>query len=307
MDKLSALISFVRAVDLGSFSAAAKNLGISQPAVSQQVRALEETLGIRLFNRTTRSLTLTEAGSRYYPQARDIVDRLRDADLSVQSEEAQMSGSLRIGLPMGFSEKVLSGFLIEFKKAHPCLLIEISVSDRFADILAERLDVAIRMGEIRDERLIVRKLGISQRCLVASPTYLDRVGRPKEPSDLSRLDYLLYKNSLSGTNVPLVSPSGERVEVPITPTMIVNNSAILRRAAVAGLGVGLYNHWMVRPLLADGSLEIVLPEWTYPHHPVHAVYPSNRFIPLKVRRFVDALNQFLRDEIALTEPDPTSS
>ena len=304
MDKLSTLISFVRAVDLGSFSAAAKNLGISQPAVSQHVRALEESLGTRLFNRTTRRLSLTEAGSRYYPQARDIVERMRDADLSVQGEEAQMSGSLRIGLPMGFSENLLSGFLINFKKAHPCLLIEISVSDLFADIIAERLDVAIRMGEISDERLIVRKLGISRRCLVAAPAYLDRVGRPQHPSDLLKLDYLLYKNNLSGTNVPLIAKSGERVSVPISPTMIVNSSAILRQAAIAGLGVGLYNKWMVKPHLDDGSLELVLPDWTYPYHPVHAVYPSNRFIPLKVRRFVDALNQFLRDEIALMEAEP---
>lgn len=295
MDKLSALSSFVRAADLGSFSAAAKQLGISQPAVSQHVRSLEDALGARLFNRTTRRLALTEAGERYFAQAKDIVERLRDADLSVQSEEAQMSGSLAIGLPMGFAENVLSDFLIAFKKEHPCLLLEISISDLFVDVMAERLDVAIRLGEIRDDRLIVKRIGLSQRCLVASPDYLNRRGRPEKPEDLTGHDYLLYKNISTGHQVPLVGQCGTRVFIDIKPTMIINNSAMLRNAAIHGLGIGLYNRWMIAPYLEDGSLEEVLPGWCYPPHPVHAVYPSNRFVPLKVRRFVDQLTRFMRE------------
>ena len=138
MDKLSALSGFVQSVNLGSFSAAAKHLGVSQPAVSQQVRGLEDQLGTRLLNRTTRQLQLTEAGERYYAYARDILERMIEADRSIQSDETQMSGPLSIGLPLGFAESVLSDFLIRFKKEHPCLLLDISLSDQFVDVIQER-------------------------------------------------------------------------------------------------------------------------------------------------------------------------
>ncbi|WP_306143618.1 LysR family transcriptional regulator [Roseibium sp. MMSF_3412] len=301
MDKLSALSGFVQSVNLGSFSAAAKHLGVSQPAISQQIRGLEDQLGTRLLNRTTRQLQLTEAGERYYAYARDILDRLVEADRSIQSDETQMSGPLSIGLPLGFAESVLSDFLIRFKKEHPCLLLDISLSDQFVDVIQERLDVAIRMGEIRDERLIVRRLGVAQRCLVASPEYLDRKGRPRHPADLPEHDYLLYKNISTGDRVPFISTLGEKLSIKINPAMIVNNSSTLRQAALAGLGISIANRWLIEPYLASGELELVLPEWQYPPHPIHAVYPSNRFIPIKVRRFVDRLQDYFKEMGALDQ------
>ncbi|WP_269582427.1 LysR family transcriptional regulator [Roseibium sp. Sym1] len=296
MDKLSALSGFVQSVNLGSFSAAAKHLGVSQPAISQQVRGLEEELGTRLLNRTTRQLHLTEAGERYYAYAREVLERLAEADRSVQAEETQMSGPLAVGLPLGFAETVLSDFLIRFKKEHPNILLDVSLSDQFVDVIQERLDVAIRMGEIKDDRLIVRLLGHARRCLVASPDYLDRRGRPQHPAELADHDYLLYRNISTGDCVPFFGTAGERLSVRVTPTMIVNNSATLRQAALAGLGITLANRWLIDPILRSGELEQVLPDWQYPHHPVHAVYPSNRFIPLKVRRFVDSLHAFFDNE-----------
>lgn len=296
MDKLSALSGFVQSVNLGSFSAAAKHLGVSQPAISQQIRGLEEDLGTRLLNRTTRQLKLTEAGERYYNYASDILEQLAEADRSVQSEEAQMSGPLAVGLPLSFAETVLSDFLIRFKKDHPNILLDVSLSDRFVDVIQERLDLAIRMGEIKDDRLIVRLLGHARRCLVASPDYLDRCGRPTHPAELPDHDYLLYRNITTGDRVPFVSTLGESLSIRINPTMIVNNSKTLRQASLAGLGISLSNRWMIDPYLRSGELELVLPDWQYPHHPVHAIYPSNRFIPLKVRRFVDSLHGFFDQE-----------
>lgn len=301
MDKLSALSGFVQSVNLGSFSAAAKHLGVSQPAISQQVRSLEDQLGARLLNRTTRQLRLTEAGERYYAYARDILERLVEADRAVQSDEAQMSGQLSIGLPLGFAESVLSDFLIRFKKEHPCLVLDVSMSDQFVDVIQERLDLSIRMGEIKDERLIVRRLGVAQRCLVASPDYLARKGRPRHPAELPDHDYLLYKNISTGDRVPFISKLGEKLSIKITPTMIVNNSATLRQAALAGLGISIANRWLIEPYLSTGELELVLPEWQYPPHPIHAVYPSNRFIPTKVRRFVDQLQAYFREKGALDQ------
>ncbi|MEL7526268.1 MAG: LysR family transcriptional regulator [Pseudomonadota bacterium] len=307
MDKLSALSGFVQSVNLGSFSAAAKHLGVSQPAISQQVRGLEDQLGTRLLNRTTRQLQLTEAGERYYAYARDILERMIEADRSIQSDETQMSGPLSIGLPLGFAESVLSDFLIRFKKEHPCLLLDISLSDQFVDVIQERLDVAIRMGEIRDERLIVRRLGVAQRCLVASPDYLDRKGRPRHPAELPEHEYLLYKNISTGDRVPFISTLGEKLSIKINPAMIVNNSSTLRQAALAGLGISIANRWLIEPYLASGELELVLPEWQYPPHPIHAVYPSNRFIPIKVRRFVDRLQDYFKEMGALDKSFETRS
>ena len=299
MDKFSALSSFVQSVKLGSFSAAAKHLGVSQPAVSQQIRSLEQDLGTRLLNRTTRQLSLTEAGERYFSYARDILERVSEADRSVQSEETQMSGPLSIGLPLGFAESVLSEFLIRFKKEHPCILLDVSLSDVFVDVIQERLDVSIRMGEIKDDRLIVRRLGVAQRCLIASPDYLDKRGRPRHPADLPDHDYLLYKNISTGDRVPFISTLGEKLSIQITPSMIINNSATLRQAALAGLGITIANRWLIDPYLRSGELELVLPDWEYPPHPIHAVYPSNRFIPLKVRRFVEHLQAYFDEKGAL--------
>ncbi|WP_417667065.1 LysR family transcriptional regulator [Roseibium sp.] len=298
MDKISALTSFVTAVELGSFSAAAQSLGISQPAVSQHVRGLEEHLATRLFNRTTRKLAPTEAGDRYYAYARDILDKLTEADLSVRSLDEQMSGCLTIGAPQGFTEGAASEFLIAFQKRYPNLCLDLSLSDNFQDLHHDGLDVAIRLGVLQDERLIVRKLGMIDRCLAASPEYLDTHGRPSQPEELTQHRYLLYSNILTGRDVPLTGPEGERRVVRITPSLRANNSAMLRYAALNGLGIGLSHRWLLKPLVEAGRLEYVLPKWQYPQQPIHAVYPSNRYIPLKVRRFVEELNAFLTERKA---------
>lgn len=289
MDKLSALASFVHAVDLGSFSAAASHLGVSQPAVSHQVRALEKNLGTRLLNRTTRRLALTEAGERYYTYARDILETISEADSSVRSLDEQMKGRLAIGTSVGFTEAVLAEFLLDFKRRYPSLLLDLSLTEHFADVVAERLDLVIRMGEIHDERLVVRKLGDAERRLAASPSYLDQMGRPAHPEELRNHQYLLYSQITTGDKVSLTSQNGETVTVRIQPSLCCNNSTLLRQAGIAGLGIGLYHKWLLDPLIAEGKLEQVLPDWRYPSHPIHAVYPSNRYIPLKVRRFVDEL------------------
>ncbi|MBD8874995.1 LysR family transcriptional regulator [Roseibium polysiphoniae] len=299
MDKISTLSSFVAAVDLGSFSAAANSLGISQPAVSQQVRALERQLGARLLNRTTRRLATTEAGERYYIHARDILERLAEADQSVRRFDDEMTGCLSIGAAPGFSEGLLADFFIGFQKRNPKLCLNLSLSDNFQDLIHEGLDVAIRLGDIRDDRLIVKKLGLAERGLAASPEYLDTHGRPQVPEDLVRHRYLLYSQLQTGHDVPLTSTEGERRTVRITPTLRANNSSLLRRAALAGLGIGLAQNWLLDPLVKEGQLEYVLPEWSYAPQPVHAVYPSNRYIPLKVRHFVEEISGFFIEQGAV--------
>ncbi|WP_163270079.1 LysR family transcriptional regulator [Chelativorans alearense] len=287
MDRLAALTSFIRACETGNFSAAARELGLSQPAVSQHIRALESHLGARLFDRTTRHVSPTEAGRRYLERARDILERLDEADRYVGCLESKMCGRLAISAPVGFGANVLGEYLIEFKRTYPELLLDVALSDSFVDVIAEGLDVAIRMGTIDDDRLIVRKLGVIGRSLAATPDYLDRKGRPQRPEDLADHDYLLYAHITTRDIVPLTGPGGEKAEVRIRPTMRGDNSPLMMQALLAGLGIGVGHEVTLDPLVAEGRLEYVLPAWGYAPHHVHAVYPSNRFIPLKVRRFVD--------------------
>lgn len=289
MDRLTALSGFVTVSELGSFSAAAEALGLSQPAVSQQVRALEARLGVRLFDRTTRKVVLTDAGARYLDHARAVLERLEEADRSVGRLDNAMSGRLAIGAPVGFGTSLLASYLIDFKRAHPDLLLDVSLSDRFVDVVAERLDVSIRMGGITDERLIVRRIGAIERCLAATPGYLDRRGRPRHPGELSGHDYVLHAQIAGGENFQLTNSEGGTAEVRVNPVFRSDSSSLTNEAIFAGLGVGLVHRMLLDPLVEAGRLEHVLPDWRYGSQHIHAVYPSNRYIPMKVRAFVDGL------------------
>lgn len=303
MDRLTALASFVRICELGSFSAAAQDFGLSQPSISQQIRGLEAHLGVRLFNRTTRHVTLTDAGATYFERARDILERLDEADRMIVGLDQAMSGRLAISAPVGLGSTVLANFFMEFKRTYPDLVLDVSLSDSFVDVVAERFDVAIRLGTISDDRLIVRRLGMVERCLAAAPDYLARKGKPQHPSDLTEHEYIIHSQQVGGGTLPLTGPKGERVDVPIRPTFRTDNALLMREALVAGVGIGLMHTKLFDPLLANQRLEYVLPDWRYAPHQVHAVYPSNRYIPLKVRRFVDGLATYLQVNAAFAGTD----
>ncbi len=295
MDKLTNLISFTKVVEFGSISAAARSLNLTQPAVSQHLRNLEKDLGVRLLNRTTRNLVLTEAGEIYYNQIGDILERLTDADKSVREVDQHMSGTLRVSMPVGFIQEMFSDFFVSFKKQYPNLSLDLDLRDEFVDVVNSKLDAAVRLGPIADERLVVRKLGVSKRGLAASPEYLDQRGRPERPEDLVHHDFLLFSRLVSHDIISLTHRDGHKVNAQITPTMRINNAAFVRTLMLSGLGIGLNQLWLIKPLVAKGELEYVLPEWTYEPHDIHIVYPSNRYIPAKVRRFVDALSDYLKD------------
>lgn len=291
MDKLANLISFAKVVECGNISAAARLLNLTQPAVSQHLRNLEKELGVRLLNRTTRSLTLTEAGEIYYNQIGNILEKLSDADRSVQEIDQCMCGILRIGAPVGFGQEVFASFFSNFKKQYPGLILDLDLRDQYVDVINSRLDAAIRLGPITDADLIVRKLGVSQRRLAATKNYLEKKGRPQKPEDLIDHDYLLFSRLLSGDKVSLIHKDGQKSQTQINPSMRVNNAAFLRQMMLADLGIGLAHMWILNPLVEQGILEYVLPEWTYEPQDIHIVYPSNRYIPTKVRRFVEALSE----------------
>jgi len=271
--------------------------------MSARIRGLEAHLGVRPFNRTNRHVTLTDAGANYLEHARDILERLDEADRTVGDLNQAMSRRLAVSAPIGLGSIVLASFFMEFKQTYPALVLDISLSDSFVDVVAERFDVAIRLGTISDERLIVRRLGIVERCLAAAPDYLARKGRPRHPSDLTDHEYIVHSQQLAGAILPLIGPKGERVEVPVRSTFRTDNALLMREALVAGLGIGLMHKKVFDPLLTEQRLEYVFPDWSYAPHQVHAVYPSNCYIPLKVRRFVDGLTTYVRVVGAFTHCD----
>lgn len=301
MDRLTILSSFVAVSEAGSFSGAAQTLGMTQPAISQHIRTLEKHLGARLLDRTTRKVALTEAGERYLVHARAILERLEEADRSVGCLDRSMCGRLRIGAPIGFGTSVLAAYLLKFKRDHPDLLLDVSLTDRFVDVIDERLDVSIRMGTVTDERLIIRRIGLIERSLAATPGYLDRRGRPQQPSDLANHDYVLHAQVADGERFQLTRMDGASTEVRVHPVFLSDNSSLTGEAISAGLGIGLVHKMLLDPLVAAGRLERVLPEWRYSPQLVNAVYPSNRFIPMKVRTFVDGMASHLRSLAALAD------
>ena len=183
MDRFAAMNTFVRVAELGTFSAAARELGLTQPAVSQQIAALERHLDVRLFHRSTRKLALTEGGETYYQHALQILQAVGEAEESAGELSSAFRGNLRVHGPVGFGQTHLSPIVIEFQRLHPELIIELVLDDRFADLIAEGVDVAIRFGELKSSELIARKLATFERILVASPDYIAAHGKPRTPQD----------------------------------------------------------------------------------------------------------------------------
>lgn len=294
MDLFKAMATFVRVAEAGSLSAAGRDLGISQPAVSQQVSALERHLNLRLLNRTTRQLTLTEAGLDYYQKAQSIIDAVHEAAESAAGLTTTLTGHLRVHAPVGFGQSYIADIAIAFQQRHPDVVIELILDDTFVDLTAQSVDVAIRFGNLSSLSLIARRLGTLRRILVAAPDYITANGSPETPEVLSLHRQVQFSGAADGSLMPLVGPSGP-VLVPVKPVFLANNAFALTRALKAGVGLGGAQLPQIRAELREGTLVRVMKDFEYASLDVHAVYPSRRFIPAKVRAFVDFLEQSLKD------------
>ncbi|MBA8876982.1 LysR family transcriptional regulator [Phyllobacterium myrsinacearum] len=280
--------TFVRVAELGSLSAAARELGLTQPAVSQQMAALERHLNMRLLHRSTRQLALTESGEAYYQRARNILQSVDEAEEEVAGLAASVQGHLRVHAPVGFGQMHLAPILIDFQRQHPDLTIELILDDRFADLVAEGVDVAVRFGALASSGLVARKLATFERILVASPDYITCHGSPLLPVELSGHRHVRFVWSPQSEAVPLIGPDGPIV-VPVKSSFLANNAFVLNQALRAGLGIGGAQVPLVQPFLDDGTLVRVLPAYRYAPMDMHAVYASAKFLPRKVRAFVDHL------------------
>jgi len=284
------LLLFARVVDEGSFSRAAERLGLPKSTVSRRLAALEAHLGERLILRTTRRLTVTDFGRAVLAHAQHVAEDVEAADSLAQHRQSEPSGRLRVTMPNDFANLVMAPFLADFAQKYPKLKLEVDLSARFVDLVAENFDLAIRMGELRDDAtLAARRVASFTGSLYASPEYIVRRGLPAEPEALMEHETLRVLGR-SGEPLPWVLTRGEQRWEGVPPGRVtVNSPELLMRMALAGAGITIVSDHFVAPRLASGELVNVLPEWRVPPVSAWAVFPGRRLMPARTRVFIDEL------------------
>ena len=290
MDSLAAMQVFIRVVETGGLSAAGRALGLAPSSVSRRIGELEDMLGVQLLRRTTRKLSLTEAGETYYERSRDIVRAVEEANLAVTAKRAGPSGILRVTAPSSLARLHVAPAVAAFHWQFPAVKVVMVVGDRVVDIVGEGLDIAIRIGQLEDSSLIARKVAESRRLVCASPAYLKQAGIPKHPDELFDHACLTFRRH-PGSNVWQFRKDGEKIEVQATGPFFADDGETLGAAACAGLGLILVPEWLVGVEISAGNLVEVLADYAPDpaSTPLHAVYAPGPYVPPKVRAFVDFL------------------
>ena len=289
MDNLADIAVFVRVVERGSFTLAAGELELSRAAVSKYVSRLEGRLGARLLNRTTRRLSLTEAGAALFEASRGALERIEEAEGAVAQLQSEPRGRLRVSAPMSFGILHLGPAMADFARAHPRVTLDVRLDDRFVNLVEEGIDVAVRIGALTDSTLVARKLATARMLACASPAYLAEHGEPATPEDLAAHNCLIY-TYLSTANVwRFAAPDGREVPVAVNGSFRINNGIVLAEAAAAGHGILLTPSFYVGAMLRDGRLRRILARYRLPDLGIYAVYPQRDHVPPKVRAFVDFL------------------
>lgn len=288
MDRLTGMEVFVRVVETGSFTRAAEQTGLSRAMVSKHVLELENRLGVRLLNRTTRKISLTEAGAGYYERSAQIVAEIAEAERAAAQLNLRPRGLLKVNAPMTFGTLHLAPAIPAFIEANPEVTVELTQNDRVVDLVEEGYDLAVRIGRLPDSSLVARRLAPCRMVVCAAPAYLERRGTPRTPDDLTRHDCLGYTYSPDRDLWRFTGPEGERL-VRIAGPFRANNGDSLRAAALAGLGLILQPSFILGEDLKAGRLRAVLTDYAAPEIAVHAVYPHGRHVSAKVRQFIDFL------------------
>ncbi|MBW2375472.1 MAG: LysR family transcriptional regulator [Deltaproteobacteria bacterium] len=290
MDRLLTMEAFLRVVDAGSFSAAARQWGRSKAVVSKYVNALEAHLGVDLLRRTTRSLSLTEAGRAYRERCADVLGEIQSLEASVRDDIAAPRGPLRITAPPGLASHYLAVMTKDFLARFPEVTLELDLTHRMVDLIEENIDVAIRVTAPRDSSLIARRIAPAPIIAVAAPSYLRQRGTPKKPADLRDHDCLVDTNFRDQQRWRFQSRTGNQTEtVTVDGPLRINNPDAVREMAEAGLGIALVPDFVAKDALAAGTLCEVLKGRVALHWSILAVYPRRQYLPLRVRAYVDHL------------------
>lgn len=286
---ISDLEIFARIAAAGNMSAAGRELGLSPAVISKRLSHMEERLGARLFQRTTRQLKLTEAGEGFFQKIIGILDSIEEAEAYVSALNHKVAGLLRVTTPVGFAGQHIAPLLPEFMKRYPDLSIEFILRDDMVDIVGESIDVAIRIAELNDSSLVARKIAPCRRVMCATPDYLEKHGIPRTLSDLQK------HVCLTESHRPvwkLLGPDGKTETVRTTSRLRTNCGLMVHEAHLQGMGIALRSTWAVSQELRSGRLRIVLPEYRENTGvAVYAVYPCRQYVPAKLKAFVDFLSQ----------------
>ena len=289
MERIQAIKLFVRVVDLGSFSKAAAEAGVGQPAVTKQISRMEKQLGARLLHRTTHGVSPTEIGLLYYDKCKLICHHVDEAESVGTLLQTQAQGALRISSSVAFGRRVMAPLVMEFMRMNPQLQIELNCDDRYVNLVEQGVDVAIRLGKLADSTLGATYLGLNPWVMVASPAYLKARGRPKKPQDLARHDALIYSSVQGDERWQLAGGDGKRASVPVRGRLRSNNLSMLLMAARQDLGIAALPRYVADAALRKRDVLSVLDDWHLPQQEVHAVFPSPRLVPAKVKLFTSWL------------------
>jgi DNA-binding transcriptional LysR family regulator len=291
MDRLAAMTAFAAVVEAGSFVQAAERRGLSTTVLSRRVAELEQHLGARLLNRTTRRLSLTESGQAFYERCVQLLAELEDAERAASATAAAPRGTLRLTCSLALGVQRLAPAMASFAARYPDVKFHVSASDQVIDLVEEGFDLAVRVGEVRADSLVARRLGETQIMLAAAPAYLKRHGTPRDLADLATRALLTYAYSSTANIWRLTDAAGVEHSIRASGALHANSGDLLAAAAAAGLGIVREPDFILAPYLADGRLRRILPELHGPRGPIWAVYPSRRHLSAKVRLFVDHLAQ----------------
>ena len=288
-DRFELMETFVRIVDAGNLSAAATQLGTTQPTVSRRLQALERSLGVRLLRRSTHSMTLTEDGQRCLERARELLADWHAFEADLRGAGDEPEGTLRVIAPHAFGQQQLVAPLAEYLARYPRVNVEWLLHDRRPDFIAEGIDCAIQVGQVDDQAVVAIKLAEVPRIVVAAPALVAHLPPVRSPEDLARLPWLAlrpyYRTELALTAID----DGREARVPIAPRMSTDSLYALRTAAVTGVGAAIASAWLVADDLAQGRLVHIAPRWRAAPLPVYLVYPQARFHPARLRRFLDVI------------------
>jgi DNA-binding transcriptional LysR family regulator len=311
MDRLTAMEAFVRVVDAGSFSGAAKQLRVGQPAVSKAIALLEDRLGVRLLLRSTHRLALTEAGHSFYDRAKRAIEEADEAELAARGAGAALSGRMRVCGPLTFMRLLVMPRLSIFLGEHPALDIDVVLEDRDIDLVAAGIDVALLIGRLNESAATARKIGESQRHVMGTPAYFAMRGVPQTPTDLLAHQAIVYQQRAGGATWAFRQGTSETM-VTLTGRVRANAAEGIREGVLAGLGLAIGSEWLFAPELKSGAVIPVLSDWLLPPVDLWAVFPTGRLASAKARAFasfverqmsIDESGAFALEEEAVAEAD----
>lgn len=292
MDLLVAMRVYVRVVERGSMSAAARDLGMGQPAVSERIDRLEQYLGTRLLLRNTRRLSVTDVGAAFYERSKQVLENADDA-LTVVDGDQSLRGTLRIAAPHGVGEVILPPILLQMRKRHPLLKIDLILNDRIVDPVTEGVDISLRLGDLGGGSFIARKLGHVRRVLVASPAYLDEHGTPTTPDELADHPFLRVSGLFNNGRIPLIDPNGQAELAAADIALSISHWRPLHRLLLDGAGIGVLQEPVCAEDLAGGRLVRLLPDFNVPGFELHALFPATRPLPPRIRAVLSLLEEQL--------------